>query len=298
MNPRYVMNSRYGIIVNPKSGKLPLVMKIARIQEAASILGDCVYAGIDTTKSDFVQCAQELADKVDVLIIAGGDGTVSDIINGVDLGDRVLSYLPFGTGCFMRSAIGMPFNIRKAAEQIRDGCEHGVDVFEVNDELGFCASVGIEGFFLEYRLNGDHRFAKGLFSYLIGGMKSLPEYIGNYNIYSTTVVADGQLHCYRETVSCIVSTHSYFGGRCKISPNANIDDGKLHVHTIQGRFPKLIGAYATGMVYKNMFGDHIECEEALVNSPGEQYFQIDGEIRPKGKSFSFRVLSGRFAFRY
>ena len=85
---------KFGIIANPKSGATSVARKAETLRKASQILGgDTVLAGLDTTsREEFLLCAQDLAEKVDVMIVAGGDGTFSAIINAV--GSDAVSYTP------------------------------------------------------------------------------------------------------------------------------------------------------------------------------------------------------------
>jgi len=74
---------RYAIITNPVSGKMTVDQKRTVLAKAAEILDAKIY-GLDTiTTDDFSQCAHELTTHYDMLVIAGGDGTFSDIINSM-----------------------------------------------------------------------------------------------------------------------------------------------------------------------------------------------------------------------
>ena len=79
-----INDMRYAIITNPASGNMTADMKLSILAEAAAIL-DAEIFGLDTvTAEDLSLCAQELINHCDVLVIAGGDVTLSDIINTID----------------------------------------------------------------------------------------------------------------------------------------------------------------------------------------------------------------------
>ena len=78
---------RFGIIANPKSGPASITRKWQLLRKVAEILGpQTLIAGLDTgSREEFAQCAKDLVAKVDVMIVAGGDGTFSDMINAIDI---------------------------------------------------------------------------------------------------------------------------------------------------------------------------------------------------------------------
>ena len=96
---------RYAIIANPASGKMKVDQKRSVLARAAEIL-DSDINGLDTeTPEEFTQCAQELATRCDLLVVAGGDGSLSDIINSIDTAKIPIGFLPLGTGNAMGHAL-------------------------------------------------------------------------------------------------------------------------------------------------------------------------------------------------
>ena len=85
---------RYVIITNPVSGRLNLDQKRKLLDKAAGIL-DANVVGLEVgSREEFSACAKEVASSVDVLVVAGGDGSVSDVINAVDTSQTPIAYLP------------------------------------------------------------------------------------------------------------------------------------------------------------------------------------------------------------
>ena len=71
---------RYAIIINPVSGNLTVARKRIAVEKAAEILNAPTF-GLDiATADEFRQRARELSHLYDVLVIAGGDGTLSDML--------------------------------------------------------------------------------------------------------------------------------------------------------------------------------------------------------------------------
>ena len=119
---------RYAIIANPASGKKSIAQKHSVLVRAAEILNAEIH-GLDTTTSeDLCQYARELANRCDVLVIAGGDGTLSDIINSIDTAQKPVAFLPLGTGNTMQYALKYKGSIPEIATRIRDGEIHQYDL--------------------------------------------------------------------------------------------------------------------------------------------------------------------------
>jgi diacylglycerol kinase family enzyme len=128
-------------------------MKIAVIMNAASGTGGedadererhireaFVAAGVEPAihcidPADLADTVPEIAEGVDVVVAAGGDGTVSAIAGALAGGDVPLAVLPLGTLNHFARDIGMPLDLKEAAAAIVAGRATRVDVGEVNGRV-------------------------------------------------------------------------------------------------------------------------------------------------------------------
>ncbi len=136
---------RYAIITNPASGNLTADIKLSILAEAAAILNSEIY-GLDTdTAEDLSLCAQGLINHCDVLVIAGGDGTLSDIINAINTARAPVAYLPLGTDNAMRYGLNYKGNIADISLRIKEGGIHRYDLIDCDGKRrAFMTSVGWE----------------------------------------------------------------------------------------------------------------------------------------------------------
>ncbi len=126
---------RYAIITNPASGNMTADMKLSILAEAAAIL-DAEIFGLETdTADDLSLCAQELINHCDVLVVAGGDGTLSDVINAIDTSQFPIAYLPLGTANAMRYALNYKGNLADISMRIKKGGIHRYDLINCDGPL-------------------------------------------------------------------------------------------------------------------------------------------------------------------
>ena len=137
---------RYCILANPVSGFLPMHKRHQLLNDAASVLKANVY-GLDTnSEEELVQCARERSEQCDVLVVAGGDGTFSLVVNAIDLSSTTLAFLPFGTGNALGYALNYHGGLSSIAVRIRKGVIHDCDLINCSDrKKAFMASLGIDG---------------------------------------------------------------------------------------------------------------------------------------------------------
>jgi diacylglycerol kinase (ATP) len=318
---------KYGIIVNPASGKLSIDKKRRKLKKVSGVLGgDCVVGGLDTeSKEQFCACAGELAEKVGVLIVAGGDGTVSDIINAVD-SEVVLSYLPFGSGCALRYALNMPFGLKKIAEQIRDGKQHSLDLILCdNNRKSFMTSIGLEAAILQERRDLQKFGIKGPPAYAIA---TIHQILADYKRADTTIDIDGKTYDVPNALSTIITKIPYYGYRMKIVPRAEFGDGHLHLLAINAnqtdvirgvinsfRNERGIAKFLTGkniqdgsfirkkaikrlFINEQLLGEYKKGTSIRITTKEERYLQTDGDLYRKGTEFRFEVLPGTLKMRY
>lgn len=122
---------RIAVVRNPRSGTAPEPGALAAAFRSANIeaaIHDCPERG-------FQDWLDGVARGADVLVAAGGDGTVSTVAAAASRAGKVLAILPTGTlNHFARDA-GIPDNLEEAARLIHTGRRRDVDVGEVNGRM-------------------------------------------------------------------------------------------------------------------------------------------------------------------
>ncbi|OHD61002.1 MAG: hypothetical protein A2014_00855 [Spirochaetes bacterium GWF1_49_6] len=75
------------------------------------------------------------ASDTDVIIGAGGDGTINEVLNGMVGGDKTLAVLPWGTGNVFAAEMNIPVHPRQACKVITDGYSARLDVARISTTL-------------------------------------------------------------------------------------------------------------------------------------------------------------------
>jgi diacylglycerol kinase (ATP) len=289
--------TRFGIIVNPSAGRGGLRSKHRVVGDCASILGkDTLVAGWEThTPEELRALALEMAAEVDVLVVAGGDGTLSDIINALD-GDTVLSYLPMGSGNAWRNTLGLPRSRSKIAAQIAAGQVRAIDLVLVDEtRKGLLASVGFEGRALAERKKFLDNGVNGLDAYVRAMAKV---FFSGYRGAEAHVRLDEEHVTVKEALSLIVTKTPFYGYGIKVVPRAKLDDGWLHTLLVSAHPVNVFTGIITSLQDGSLIGQYAKCKAVKITTDVERHLQVDGTVLRKGTEFAFRVLPAALKIRY
>jgi diacylglycerol kinase family enzyme len=280
---------KYGIVVNPAAAITSIDDKRAVIRDVVGVLGpDTLVAGWDTrAPGDFTDCARDLAGKVGILVIAGGDGSLSDAINAVD-SETVLALLPMGSGNAMRKTLGLPESIIRSAECIKQGREHMLDLVLCDGKRkGFIASIGIDGYVIGERQKRPELKKYGVMTYLGPMFSAL---LWEYERTDSRVTIDDDNLTVPGALTLVITKSPYYGYGFKAVPEAKADDGLLHVLLVNaGSFTALLGV-AMAACGGNRVGLYRSGRSVHITTDDDVYLQIDGTLQNQDREFDFAVL--------
>jgi diacylglycerol kinase family enzyme len=279
---------KYGVIANPTAGTTNANRKAQALQAVQQTLGDCVIRGLDTrSREEFMQCAAELAREVEVLIVAGGDGSFSDAINALD-SSTVFSFLPFGSGCALQYALNLPPQLTRAAKRIKEGQLRFYDLILCdNTRKAFMASVGLEADILHRRESLRESGVNGPQAY---AMAAFGSFFTELERTDMTISLDDETLVVPNAVTAIVTKIPYYGYKMKVVPNAVFNDGHLHLLAVNSGWAEIVGGMANAFLYENKLGIYRKAREIRIAMERERYAQLDGSIYRKGTDFHFKVL--------
>ncbi|KQC08411.1 MAG: hypothetical protein APR62_04830 [Smithella sp. SDB] len=281
---------KYGIVANPVSGKCSLDDKCKILNEIVGILKDATMAGLDTkSPEEFGQCACELSQKVKILLVAGGDGAFSLVMNNVSK-EVPLGYLPFGSGDVLRHTFNLPRCPKENARFIKTAKEHFIDVIlcDGNTKALF-ASIGIEGTILLERDEYLKNNWRGLTAYALATLKVL---FGGYVNADLQISMDNQEVNASNSLTAVITKLPYYGYGFKVVPQAQFDDGYLHLLVLNTGPVGTLYALATSLLGGNRVGKYYKAKEINITSSTKQLLQRNGDSEKERRTnFSFKVLS-------
>ncbi|MBQ3405005.1 MAG: YegS/Rv2252/BmrU family lipid kinase [Oscillospiraceae bacterium] len=165
------------LIVNPVSGKGQYSTALHHVLRELAADGHAATVYFTTKSGDANEYARQFAPEYDLLICLGGDGTVSDAIDGLMRADNPppMGYVPIGTANDMASNFKLDRNPGKAVRSILDGREHLIDVGRFNDR--HFAYIAAFGAFTDvaYSTPQSNKNMLGHLAYVLEGLADLPK---------------------------------------------------------------------------------------------------------------------------
>jgi len=280
---------KYGIIANPVSGKRSVDDKIKILKEVAGILKDATVAGLDTkSPEEFSTAAHDLSQKVARLLVAGGDGTFSLVMNSVSR-DIPLGFLPFGSGDVLRHTFNLPRCPKENALLIQKGKEYLLDVICCDGKTkALFASIGIEGSIL---LERDNYLENNLTGFTAYGLSTLKILFDGYIKADLRVLMDKKEIRTFNSLTAVITKLPYYGYGFKVVPHAQFDDGYLHLLILNAGPIGTLYALATSLAGGNRMGEYYKAKEIDITTSTEQLLQRNGDPeKEKRNNFSFRIL--------
>ena len=182
---------------------------------------------------DATQFAREAGDSdADLVIAAGGDGTVNEVINGIAATDwrGPLAIIPLGTANDFALGLGIPEEIPQAFEVALEGRDQPADLARVNARYFINVSTGGVAATATGETPSDTKRLLGPLAYLVTGVQKIPELAPTPARFSTP---DGERYD-GDVMMFAVGNGRRTGAGTLVTPDAKLDDGELDVMIVPG----------------------------------------------------------------
>lgn len=274
------------IIINPNADMGRAWRQAADLRPILAEYGEADWSGTVYPTHATELAAQAGKDGYDIVIAAGGDGTVHEVINGLmqlPIEKRPkLGVIPLGSGNDFAAAVGMPESPEKALKAILTGKVREVDMATIEDENGRkefwdnSVSIGFGGAVTIY----SHRMPvlRGFLMYFAAVIQTI---LMKYIVLNVTVTTENESWEDEVMLFAICNGHREGGGFIT-APDAIIDDGELD-YTIVKKISRpmmfrLIPEFMTGShgKFKSVYMGRAKKME--INSKSPMFLHTDGEI--------------------
>lgn len=173
-----------------------------------------------------------LAKKPDLMILGGGDGTISGLVDHLVGTDTALGVLPLGTANSFARTLGIPLDLAGAVEVLRTGKRKRIDLGMIDrDYFANCAAIGIAPQIAETVPHGLKKYL-GRLGYLSWAALQYAK----FRPFELTI-EDAGIRRSVTVVEVRISNGGFHGGT-EIVDNARVDSGEIIVQAVTGSFKR------------------------------------------------------------
>jgi diacylglycerol kinase (ATP) len=233
-------------------------------------------------------------DGCDLVIAAGGDGTINEVVNGLaaDFSRARLGVIPLGTGNDFVRSIRVPCELDGALEVLLAAQTEALDVVRVtSDEQRYFIIVSAGGFsgLVDEKLTAEVKRSWGPLAYLRSAALALPDLTD----YHTCISFDDDEYIEIKIYNMVIAHARFVAGGIPIAPQAQMSDGLVDVMII----PAASMTQLALIVPQILLGQHLNndllmfrrARKVCIDSQPRMWFNADGELVGNEPS-TFEVL--------
>ncbi len=266
-------------VYNPRSGKGLIKQHLFEIINIFTEGGWEVTAYPTQRPLDAHDHILETARDYEMLVVSGGDGTLSEAVSAIMEGgiDILLGYIPAGSTNDFATSMGIPRDMQKAAREIVNGVVFENDCGCFNGR--YFAYVAAFGLFTDvtYETPQTTKNILGHAAYVLEGLRRLPGYKG----VELTVEHDGIVETGNFIVGLISNSRSVGGMAIKALGRSNFDDGLLEISMVRTPTNPIVLQQTLNEILANRIGnDHFlvfSASNVKITSAEGVSWTIDGE---------------------
>ena len=270
-------------VFNPKAGKGKIKGHLLDIIDIFNKNDYEVLIHSTQKPKDAYEKAREYADQVDLIVCSGGDGTLDEVVTGImEMQSNVpIGYIPAGSTNDFANSLGIPKNMKAAAETVVDGRLFACDIGAFNDDT--FVYIAAFGLFTDvsYETKQEYKNVLGHMAYILEGMKRLPS-IKSYQMKFTAE----NLEIEGDFIFGMITNSMSVGGFKRITGKyVELDDGEFEVTLIKRPTNAIeLNQILTDLVNRNIDTDQMYCFKTAslhIESEEEVPWTLDGEFGGK-----------------
>ena len=225
------MDKRMLFVFNPRAGKGQIKQHLMEIVDIFVKHGWEVIIYPTQRARDAYEQSRRYANRVDMIVCSGGDGTLDEVVTGIsEVNARLpLGYIPAGSTNDFANSLFIPRNMVKAAEVIMEGHLYRCDIGKFNDSI--FAYVAAFGLFTDvsYRTDQDLKNVLGHVAYVLEGVKRI------FDIKASHMKVETEDTVYEEDFifGMVTNSRSVGGFKHLTGKNVDMNDGLFEVTLIK-----------------------------------------------------------------
>jgi diacylglycerol kinase (ATP) len=298
------MERRFIYIVNPISGakEKNSLRELIHAKTWAAGIGFEVYPSSANGDYSFLYPSIEENGVTDI-IIAGGDGTINQVINDLRKFDVNFGIIPCGSGNGLAFSAGLVKDPSRSLDTIFKGKALQTDAFTINGKFA-CMLCGL-GFDAQVAHDFAHDPKRGLITYI---KKTISNFFTS-KAYPFVIKTGGR-NISTDSFFISIANSNQFGNHFTIAPSASLTDGMLDI-VVMNRQNKLSMLYRT---LRQVFGLnklqpvknlnenkkllYFQSDKLVIENPQNAPMHIDGDPVDSSPEIKIELISDCFKLIY
>lgn len=271
-------------------------LEIKRFCEILKRHGVSVELALTTAQGDATRLAEQAArEGWREIIVAGGDGTINEALQGLAGKDVRLAVWPRGTANVLARELGLPFKAERVAQMIARGKTRRISIgCATNEARGerryffLMAGVGLDASVVR-GTNSNLKRRVGEAAFWYSGL----QHLARWQPVSFDVEVEGET--YPATFAAIGKA-AHYGGNLAITPGARLDDEQFEICVVDSnsklRYLHLLSQAMRSTGVAEQLPHTRLFKASRVRVIGESLVQADGELIGE-LPMSFEITSKR-----
>ena len=257
----------------------------------------------ETTSEDHGRAMTEQAvrEKVDLVLGAGGDGTIRVICSGLAHTGIPFGLIPAGTGNLLARNIGIPLDEVAALDVAFDGVDKALDLVRLQlddqppDHFAVMAGIGLDAVIME-RADPKMKKAVGSAAYFVSAAQN-----ANHPAMHATIAVDDQPPIKRRAHLIVVGNVGFLMANIQLIPGARADDGMLDVLIASPRtlsdWIRLTTRVLTRRKQPDDQLDRLTGHKVTITVEERDHVQLDGDTVGECNTLTAEVVPGALQLR-
>lgn len=183
-----------------------------------------------SSPEDCIEEIEKAGKEIDLVIVAGGDGTVHSCVDAIYRQELPLAIFPTGTANDLAHSLELPDDLEEIGDLIVKDQQRSIDLGLVNGQLFFNAvNIGL-GTEITHQLSAESKKTWGVLSYL----KAFWEALSRKREFRCKITVDGKQYRGR-SIHITVGNGRFYGGGNVVDEEADISSGCLYLYSIKPR---------------------------------------------------------------
>lgn len=258
---------------------------------------------LETTPEDpgVAMTAHAVAEQVDLVLGAGGDGTIRIVCSGLANTGIPFGLIPAGTGNLLARNIGIPLDEVAALGVAFDGVDKPIDLVKLTVDdatthhFAVMAGIGIDAVIMQ-GTNPDLKKAVGSAAYFVSAAQN-----ASHPPLHATIRLDDRPPIRRRAHVIVIGNVGYLQANIPLIPDAKPDDGLLDVMVASPRgaadWVRLTARVLTRQRSTDDQLDRLTGRRVRITVEERDHYQLDGDTAGECNTMTAEVLPGALTLR-